>query len=509
MSEYITHKTLTVEQLEGWHKAGLNVLLIGMHGTGKTERILKAWENMGVKGKAFSGATLDPWLDFIGVPRPVENKEGETYLEYIRPDYMADDEIEAIFVDELNRSHKQVKNALFELIQFKSINGKKFPNLKVVWAAINPSDEDDYNYDVSDMDDALEDRFHVIYKLAPNPDKVYFQKKFGDDGVKICNWWASQGKQVRNRISPRRLEYVLQGFYGGEALGSMLPYKGANIRQLTALLKETESVNKLRKMVDRGDGAAVRKFLSSVVNYKEVEEVLKNDNPLVYFCFDFLPDEQKTQLMNQRNILNFAQIRSFIRPGLVPLVSDWQATHNYYMNVFLGIAEEFHVYWAQIKKKVSLGSGELMAINRNKAHDPNYWNKFPKDRFLTVDDIVFLLELDWSFINKTESQNNSAGNQARFGGVLSTLGGFRIADLVFRSLQHHYGEPSLAWLYPDFIKFTDKFIGDIECFKTGDGQLPTLIAPTAPTAPTRRSGPVPAAPQQRTVGNMVPSRIDR
>ena len=44
-------------------------------------------------------------------------------------------------MDEFSRAHKKVRNAVMELIQFKSINGRKFKNLKIVWAAINPDDD--------------------------------------------------------------------------------------------------------------------------------------------------------------------------------------------------------------------------------------------------------------------------------------------------------------------------------------------------------------------------------
>ena len=59
---------------------------------------------------------------------------GNSYLDLVRPQEFQDDEVEAIFMDEFSR-HKKVRNAVMELIQFKSINGRKFKNLKIVWAA--------------------------------------------------------------------------------------------------------------------------------------------------------------------------------------------------------------------------------------------------------------------------------------------------------------------------------------------------------------------------------------
>lgn len=52
-----------------------------------------------------------------------------------------------------------------ELIQFKSINGKKFNNLKVIWAAINPDDGDkDALKDIVNFDECDDG----IYKLITN-----------------------------------------------------------------------------------------------------------------------------------------------------------------------------------------------------------------------------------------------------------------------------------------------------------------------------------------------------
>jgi MoxR-like ATPase len=53
--------------------------------------------------------------------------EKGSYLELVRPKAFRDDEVQALFFDEFNRSHKNKRNAVMELMQFKSINGRKFP----------------------------------------------------------------------------------------------------------------------------------------------------------------------------------------------------------------------------------------------------------------------------------------------------------------------------------------------------------------------------------------------
>ena len=60
----------------------------------------------------------------------------------VRPQEFQDDEVEAIFMDEFQKTQK-VRNAVMELIQFKSINGRKFKNLKIVDAG---KDDEEFNY---------------------------------------------------------------------------------------------------------------------------------------------------------------------------------------------------------------------------------------------------------------------------------------------------------------------------------------------------------------------------
>jgi len=169
-------------KLKFWIDKNLNVLFVGKHGVGKTTTVLNAFNEAKLKWLYFSGSTLDPWVDFIGVPKEQKDENGNVYLDLVRPKHFQNDEVEAIFIDELNRSHKKVRNAVLELIQFKSINGKKFPHLRIVWAAINPDNEDEeeegneLKYDVEKLDPAIVDRFHIKVDVPYKPDASYFKR---------------------------------------------------------------------------------------------------------------------------------------------------------------------------------------------------------------------------------------------------------------------------------------------------------------------------------------------
>jgi len=196
---------IPIKKLDFWIENNLNVLLIGSHGIGKTSIVQSAFDRHGIKWRYFSAATMDPWVDFIGVPK--EKQSGDTsYLELIRPKDFAEDEVEFIFFDEFNRAPSKVRNAVMELIQFKSINGRKFHNLRGIWAAINPHD-DEGTYDVERLDPAHEDRFHIHFTLPTKPDLDFFIGKYGKDvGVRAVNWWNQLPDSVKDLVSPRRLD---------------------------------------------------------------------------------------------------------------------------------------------------------------------------------------------------------------------------------------------------------------------------------------------------------------
>ena len=64
---------INAKQLMQFAKANLNVLLRGKHGVGKTALITEVFTSVfgehNVKWKYFSAGTMDPWVDFVGIPK--------------------------------------------------------------------------------------------------------------------------------------------------------------------------------------------------------------------------------------------------------------------------------------------------------------------------------------------------------------------------------------------------------------------------------------------------------
>ena len=294
-------------KLSQWINTRKNVLFVGRHGVGKTSIVKAAWDRAGFKYRMYSCATLDPWVDFIGVPEKKMGDDGQVYLDLIRPKEWEDDTIEAIFLDEFNRSHKKIRNACMELIQFKSINGRVFPNLKIVWAAINPEDEDG-TYDVDRIDPAQEDRFHLHIDVAYEPSREYFTSRYGADiATQACDWWGRQTVEVQNKISPRRLEYAIDHYYDNGDLWDVLPHDCGK-EDLQKALGQTPILKKWREIYQKKDTIAATEFLADEDRWMQVEPVLTATSKKDQwgFMIPCLNDERISSLISTKEtMLNY------------------------------------------------------------------------------------------------------------------------------------------------------------------------------------------------------------
>lgn len=234
---------INVKSLSQYIDHELNVLISGPAGTGKTTSLLEACKNLGIKMKYFSASTLDPYIDLVGVPDIQEGKDGDKELRMIRKREM--DEVEVLFFDELNRAELKTLNAVFELIQFKSINGERLPKLKTVVAAINPAGDDNYN-GTFELDLALRDRFQLYFVTKNIADRKYFVETFDEYvGTALVKW---HGENDHNNcyVSPRRLEEIGKAwtkFQNKAVLEAMMPIDNGqppNVDDLYAELKSAQ-----------------------------------------------------------------------------------------------------------------------------------------------------------------------------------------------------------------------------------------------------------------------------
>ena len=284
-----------------WIENNLNVLLRGKHGVGKTAMVVDAFERKNLKYKYFSASTMDPWVDFIGVPKEQTDENGNSYLGLIRPQEFQDDQVEAIFMDEFSRAHKKVRNAVMELIQFKSINGRKFKNLKIVWAAINPDDDEDFNYDVDALDPAQEDRFHVQVDVPYKPDVIWFRDTFGKQlANSAVSWWNELPPKVQNHVTPRRLEYALKVYGAKGNLRHVLP-TSSNVSKLMRVLSDGPVEEKLVALASRKKLVEARNFIRVENNYRDGLPYIVKSKKLREFFVPLFGKEKLSNLMATEN----------------------------------------------------------------------------------------------------------------------------------------------------------------------------------------------------------------
>lgn len=282
------------DHLDFWIKNSYNVLFIGHAGIGKTSIVKDAFDRHNLKWRYYSAATMDPWVDLVGVPQKVEDKDGKAYLELIRPKDFQNDEVEALFFDEFNRAHKKVRNAVMELLQFKSINGKKFHNLRFIWAAVNP--DEDGMYDVEKLDPAQEDRFQIHVHAPYEADKGYFTKKYGETLAKSAlAWWADLPKDVKMKVTPRRLDYALEIFQKDGDIRYVIP-QSANVQKLLTTIKHGPVSEALTKFMEKNDVQAATAFLAVENNYAAAESFILKRRDRLDFFLPLMPDEKVSTL---------------------------------------------------------------------------------------------------------------------------------------------------------------------------------------------------------------------
>jgi len=330
-------------KIDFWISNNQNVLFSGKHGVGKTAIVKDSFERHGLNYRYFSASTMDPWVDFIGVPKEKSlgasseqmllvkdlirldqkiavdwvmknwgmSKESsekivsslslgnDTYLELVRPEVFATGEIEALFFDEFNRSPKKVRNAVMELLQFKSINGHVFPKLRLIWAAINPEDDSLNSYDVEKMDPAQKDRFHVFVSVPYKPNVEWFRDKYGKKiaDASVC-WWNEL--ENKDEVSPRRLQYALDTYLKKGDLRDVLP-PSSNVSKLYNALSSGPVLEKLHEFMSSGRQEEAIVFLSNENNFASAIKYIVKSNDLMAYFLPLIPKEKISAILSQND----------------------------------------------------------------------------------------------------------------------------------------------------------------------------------------------------------------
>lgn len=317
---------ISPERFDMWVKMELNVLLRGKHGVGKTHVILQECAKRGLNVQYFSTSTLDPWTDLCGIPRPkkikVANKV-EEYIDYVRPLLLQKDELDLVILDELNRSNKKVRNALMELIQFRSINGFKFNRLKNVIGIINPEDDKE-TYDIEPMDPAQLDRFQIQIDVPFAPDEDYFLNKFGANGRVGIEYWNNLTIELRDDVSPRRLDYALSLAKAGykEHITDVLPHR-VHPQKLIQALDSKSMIEVVEELVNAGNKKAINKWINVPNNFDNaIELITNNERYLAAFIEEIHPEKRANLIRTCPEVLKYVCEKFDSNPSLEKSLSD-------------------------------------------------------------------------------------------------------------------------------------------------------------------------------------------
>jgi len=195
----------TIQFIDVVRKTGANIVpcLMGHTGIGKTESVEEYCAKRNMDCITIHVAQLEP-SDFVGLYRinedgrtsncppewlPYKNAEAEENAKKKASNQVALQKIEKglinpnggiIFLDEVNRGHEDIRQALYQLVNKKEIHTYRLPDNYTLVAAANPSN----SYETYEFDKALVNRFAWV-KFRPDIEETfeYLTNKHGANPI--------------------------------------------------------------------------------------------------------------------------------------------------------------------------------------------------------------------------------------------------------------------------------------------------------------------------------------
>lgn len=146
-------------------KAGKPVLIVGATGVGKTAIVEEFAKEHNLPFKKFKPGDMEDVGDLLGKIIVEGGKSRFTYT-----DWFPEKKNTVFLIDEVNRCNPFIQQALFEVIQYKTFNGRPLPEGTFIVMTANIQEGHD-NYIVIEMDDAFVERAAKI-KLVPELKEV-------------------------------------------------------------------------------------------------------------------------------------------------------------------------------------------------------------------------------------------------------------------------------------------------------------------------------------------------
>lgn len=136
-----------------------SIMLHAKHGVGKSSIVRECANELGIE-------CLDVRLsqcevgDIKGLPYTKTDEDNNKSVHFAKPEWYPKDPNSKgiLFFDELNRASKEVLQAVFEICLDRRLDGLDLPEGWIIVSAVNSDDD----YDVVELDPALQDRFFHI-----------------------------------------------------------------------------------------------------------------------------------------------------------------------------------------------------------------------------------------------------------------------------------------------------------------------------------------------------------
>ncbi len=147
-------------------------LLVGHFGVGKTDLIREIAKETNRELVILILSQMEPG-DLIGLPA-----RGEDKTVFLKPDWWPENDNTILLLDEINRAHRSIRNAIMQLLIDKRIHNHVLPEGVWIAAAMNPPDDE---YDQAELitDPAFISRFFVL-EINPDPQEwVKWSEKNG------------------------------------------------------------------------------------------------------------------------------------------------------------------------------------------------------------------------------------------------------------------------------------------------------------------------------------------
>lgn len=204
---------------------GMNILVIGPQGIGKTSAVENLVRKEFPQYKFVYTSVSQMHKGDLLVPMPVE-KHGRRYVQYVPHEMFSpydDDGNErriVLCLDEFNRNleNPDIYNALLEIMWSRSLNGTPL-NLQSVVALANPNKDGRY-FNTTQLELTVLERFHIklpvdMYDLGADQ---YLLEKYPDHAPAVIEWVLSLPEDKRWIVSPRAQESIIQVYQLGEPI---------------------------------------------------------------------------------------------------------------------------------------------------------------------------------------------------------------------------------------------------------------------------------------------------